>query len=190
MITRPWNYKDEVTRKGRLRIRLIVYKLETCESINRSSIFIKTYTQYPKHPLSMLFSLYTSLIFSMKVDALRWAMIKRAHEQDKSFWGPLNWVPLYWTLRSYYNYKRHGFPCTYRSKYIESSEIIYCQVVFEASIIYYQERIGFLKQTEWTNYRSIECQRERNQPEQHNSDEQNKCWNWRQRRQGLISSTI
>ena len=43
---------------------------------------------------------------------------------SRSFWGPLNWVPLYWTLRSYYNYKRHGFPCTYRSKYIESSSFL------------------------------------------------------------------
>ena len=85
MITRPWNYKDEVTRKGSLRIRLIVYKLEICESINRSSIFIKTYTQYPKHPLSMLFSLYTSLIFSMKVDALSWLWLSKRMSRTRAF---------------------------------------------------------------------------------------------------------
>ena len=184
MITRPWNYKDEVTRKGRLRIRLIVYKLETFESINRSSIFIKTYTQYPKHPLSMLFSLYTSLIFSMKVDALRWAMIKQAHEQDKSYWGPLNWVPLCWTLSSYYNYKRHGFACAYRSKYIKSSEIIYCQVVFRSQH-YILSRENRLFEANWMNKLSVyrmpkraivkKKRKEKNQPEQHNSDEQNKC---------------
>ena len=59
-------------------------------------------------------------------------MIKRAHQQDKSYWGPLNWVPLYWTWRSYYKFKRHGFRCAYRNKYIESSEIIYWQVVFRS----------------------------------------------------------
>ena len=199
MITRPWNYKDEVTLKGRLRIRLIVCKLEICESINRSTITIKTYIQYPIHPSSMTFSLYTSLIFSMKVDALRWAMIKQAHEQDKSYWGPLNWVPLCWTLRSYYNYKRHGFPCAFRSKYIEISEIIYCQVAFRSQH-YILSRENRFFEANWMNKLSVyrmpkkrivkKQKTKNNQPEQHSSDEQNKCWNWRQRRQGLISSTI
>ena len=80
-------------------------------------------------------------------------MIKRAHEQDKSFWGPLNWVPLYWILGSYYNYKRHGFPCAYRSKYIESSEIIFCLVVFRRQPYILSRENRLLKQTELTNYR-------------------------------------
>lgn len=77
-------------------------------------------------------------------------MIKKAHEQDKRYWGPLNWVPLYWTLSSYYNYKRHGFPCAYRSKYLESSEIIYCQVVFRSQH-YILSRENRLFEANWMN---------------------------------------
>ena len=81
-------------------------------------------------------------------------MIKRAHEQDKSYWGPLNWVPLYWALRSYYNYKRHGFPCAYRSKYIKSSEIIYHQVVFRSQH-YILSRENRLFEANWMNKLSV-----------------------------------
>ena len=81
-------------------------------------------------------------------------MIKRVHEQDKSYWGPLNWVPLCWTLRSYYNYKRLGFPYAFGIKYVESSEIIYCQVVFRSQH-YIISRENRLFEANWINKLSV-----------------------------------
>ena len=109
-------------------------------------------------------------------------MIKRAHEQDKSYWGPLNWVPLYWTLSSYYNYKRHGFPDAFGIKYIESSEIVYCQVAFRSQhyILSRENRFFWSKLNEQiiglSNAKEKDSEKTKNnQPEQHSSDEQNKC---------------
>ena len=84
MITRPWNYKDEVTRKGSWRILFIVYKLEICESINRNTIIIKTYIKYPIHQSSTSSSLYTSLIFSTNGNALSWLWLSERMSRTRA----------------------------------------------------------------------------------------------------------
>ena len=82
----------------------------------------------------------------------------------------------------------HGVSFVHRSKYVTLK--VWKSFTARSFVRTKHYTLSFhLKPTEWTNYRSIELQREggwKNIPKQHNINEQNKCGNWRQRRHMTI----